>query len=153
MPDLAIIRSESREGPWARLGASVVAAACLALVVIAGRLQPTAAGHGTHTQLGLPECGFAMAFNKPCFTCGMTTAFAHAASGRLDRAFMTQPAGTVLALGAATVFWIGLHTAVTGSRAAPAMIAGVNARHAFGLVGLILVGWVWLLVRFDRGGV
>lgn len=136
-----------------RVWSALLALAAAAPLLVAARLSPDPAGHGTHTQLGLPPCGWVVAYGHPCPTCGMTTAFAHAASGRLDRAFMTQPAGTVLALGAATVFWIGLHTAVTGSRAAPALIAGVNARHAFGLVGLILVGWVWLLVRFDRGGV
>lgn len=128
-----------------------MAAAAAAPLVVGAALTPDPAGHGTHQQLGLPACGWVVAYGRPCPTCGMTTAFTHAASGRLDRAFMTQPAGALLAVLAAVVFWVGVHTAVTGSRAAPAMVAGASARHAFGLVGVVLVGWVWILVRFQPG--
>lgn len=46
----------------------------------------------------------------------MTTAFAHAARGSLLSAFLVQPFGFVLAIGAATAFWGGLHVGLTGSR-------------------------------------
>jgi hypothetical protein len=130
-----------------RVWSAVLALVAVAPLVVASRLTPDAAGHGTHTQLGLPACGWLVAYGHPCPTCGMTTAFAWAAGGRLDRAVAAQPAGAVLAVVAAGVFWVGAHTAVTGSRAAPAVLAGVTARHAFGLVGLIACGWVWMLVR------
>ncbi|HHN77174.1 MAG TPA: DUF2752 domain-containing protein [Phycisphaerales bacterium] len=79
-------------------------------------LHPSDEGHGTHTQLGMPACGWVIAFNKPCPTCGMTTAFTHAAHGRFADALADQPMGALLALISAAVFWAGLHTAITGCR-------------------------------------
>ncbi len=67
-------------------------------------------------QLGLPNCGWMMTMGKPCPTCGMTTAFAHAAHGNLVAAFVTQPMGAVLSVGTAVAFWIGLYVFLTGSR-------------------------------------
>lgn len=128
-----------------------MAAAALAPLVVGATLSPDPAGHGTHTQLGLPPCGWVVAYGKPCPTCGMTTAFTHAAHGRLDLAFVAQPAGTVLAVLAAVLFWIGLHTAVTGSRVAPKMVAGIRGRHAIGLVMLVLAGWGYMMLTFRPG--
>lgn len=123
--------------PWrattaGRVVAAGVAAACLAVLVTASTLSPAAEGHGTHTQLGLPACGFYLATGQPCATCGMTTAFAHAANGSLLQSFFTQPAGMLMALAAAATFWIALHTALTGSRA--------------GLVASRLLSPRWLIV-------
>jgi uncharacterized protein DUF2752 len=42
-------------------------------------LTPARAGFGTHTQLGLPPCGFRALTTLPCPACGLTTAFAHMA--------------------------------------------------------------------------
>jgi hypothetical protein len=81
----------------------------------------------------------------------MTTAFTHAAQGRLDLALVAQPAGTVLSVLAAVLFWIGLHTAVTGSRVAPKMVAGIRGRHAIGLVLLVLAGWGYMMLTFRPG--
>lgn len=106
----------ARVGISARIGAAACASAILAVLCIAAWLRPDSAGHGTHQQLGLFPCGWVMALNKPCPTCGMTTAFAHAADCRFGRSFLTQPMGMVLALGSATIFWGCVHVAVTGSR-------------------------------------
>lgn len=133
-----------------RVWSALMALVAVAPLVVASRLSPDPAGHGTHRQLGLPECGWVVAYGKPCPTCGMTTAFTHAASGRLDRAAVAQPAGTVLAVLAAGVFWVGAHTAVTGSRLAPEVVGRLNARHAFGLVGVLVAGWVATLLTFQR---
>lgn len=105
-----------RAGLFERVWAACVAAACLALLLVAADLTPSAAGHGTHETLGLDPCPWAELLNTPCATCGMTTSFAHAAHGRLDRAAIVQPFGALLAVGVAAAFWAAAHAAVTGAR-------------------------------------
>ena len=81
--------------------AAAVALAAAGPLVLAAWLEPAAAGLGTHEQLGLPACGWVAAAGIPCPSCGMTTAFAHAARGDLLGSFLVQPAGAILALAAA----------------------------------------------------
>lgn len=150
VPPLAKERNRRASGPE-RVWSGFMAAGALAPLAVGATLSPDPAGHGTHTQLGLPPCGWVVAYGKPCPTCGMTTAFTHAAHGRLDLALVAQPAGTVLAVLAAVLFWIGLHTAVTGSRVAPKMVAGIRGRHAIGLVLLVLAGWGYMMLTFRPG--
>lgn len=140
-------RNRRATGPE-RVWSALMAMAAAAPLVVGAFLSPDPAGHGTHTQLGLPPCGWVVAYGKPCPTCGMTTAFTHAAHGRIDLAAVAQPAGAVLAVLTAAVFWVGLHTAGTGSRVAPRMVAGIRAKHAIGLVVLILAGWGYLMLTF-----
>ena len=103
--------------PGERILAGVVAALSAGVLGVAAWLNPSPAGHGTHEQLALPACDWAVGFSMPCPTCGMTTSFAWAASGDLMQATLTQPFGALLALGTAGAFWIGLHIALTGSHA------------------------------------
>jgi hypothetical protein len=93
------------------LGYSVVA---LTLLAISYFLTPSTDGVGTHQQLGLPTCGWILAANLPCPTCGMTTSWSHAVRGELPSAFMAQPLGMVLAFAAFLVAIGGLITASTG---------------------------------------
>jgi hypothetical protein len=84
---------------WPKRCALLVAAAGLAgLLVLARRLDPDPRGFGTHTQIGLRECAYLTATGRMCPTCGMTTAFAWLARGRIDRAWQANPAGCVIAL-------------------------------------------------------
>jgi len=132
-----------------RIGAAAIGIVCLALLVLAARLSPDSAGHGTHTQLGLPPCGWAVYFGKPCATCGMTTAWAYAAHGQYGRSLVTQPMGTLLCLAAATVFWGALHAACTGSRLG--WVVGRLARPAvlWGLGALVLAAWAYKWVTWN----
>lgn len=68
------------------------------MLVVARLLTPSPAGHGTHTQLGLPPCGVFAATGRPCPTCGMTTSFAHIMHGNLADAFAAHPLGPVVFL-------------------------------------------------------
>lgn len=133
-----------------RLIAGVVAAVCLTLLTLAAMITPSVEGHGTHTQLGLPPCGFAMAFNRPCPTCGMTTSFAHAVRGELGRAFIAQPFGAALAGSAAVVFWICLHTAVTGSRVALMLTAFLRPRVLWGIAAGAAAAWAYKWFTWPR---
>jgi hypothetical protein len=75
-----------------------LAPACLmALVVLGTLVTPSASGHGTHTQLGLPPCLSIEWLGVPCPGCGVTTATALAAHGRLLDALHNQPLGLVVA--------------------------------------------------------
>lgn len=99
-----------------RIFAGLVAVGSLGVLTLASVLTPSASGFGTHEQMGMTACTWAAAFDKPCPTCGMTTAFAHAADGDVLASFAAQPFGAVLALLTATVFWGSLHVAATGSQ-------------------------------------
>ena len=79
-------------------------------------MHPDPAGHGSHTQLGLPPCAWAAVLQHPCPTCGMTTAVSYASHGQFVRAFLTQPFGLLVAIGAAVGFWSGMYIAATGSQ-------------------------------------
>ena len=66
------------------------------VLVLAAWLEPDPRGLGTHTQLGLPPCGFLWLTGLPCPGCGLTTSFALMAAGEWLRAFRTQPLGVLL---------------------------------------------------------
>jgi len=97
-----------------RLHALGVSIASIALLSLAFLLTPTADGIGTHTQLGLPVCGWILAADLPCPTCGMTTAWSHTVRGELPSAFMAQPMGMLLAIVAILIAIGGFITAITG---------------------------------------
>ncbi len=89
---------------WLAVG--LVPATVLAVARFA--VHPDPAGHGTHTQLGLPPCGFLQSTGLPCAGCGMTTAFAHMARGEVVAAAMANPAGVAFFLVAALMVPLGL---------------------------------------------
>jgi hypothetical protein len=131
-----------------RAGALTLAAGALALLVLALVLRPAGEGHGTHTQLGLPSCGWVVAFDRPCPTCGMTTSYAHAARGDLLTAAATQPMGTLLALVTASVFWAGLHVAATGCRTGRLVPGLLSPRTLWVAAGLTALAWVYKLLTW-----
>lgn len=136
-------------GGTVRLGLSgriLAAAGCLAcggVLALASWLTPSPTGEGTHTQLGLPPCGWVTAFGRPCPTCGMTTSFARAAHGQPLGAFRAQPFGLLLALGTAGAFWACLHAAATGSRVGPVYGRILTGKAIWVLAGLALAAWAY----------
>ena len=131
-----------------RIAAAFLALGCLSVLFIAAWLHADPDGHGTHTQLGLSECGWAAYFDAPCATCGMTTSFTHAADGQWATAISTQPFGAALALIAATLFWGGLHTAATGSRLGTAAGPLLSSRLLTIAVGMFLIAWAYKWVTW-----
>lgn len=79
-------------------------------IVTATQLTPDPAGHGTHTQLGLPPCGFLLVTGVPCPGCGLTTCFAHMVRFEWVEAVRANPFGVPLFL----VSFIGLFVAAAG---------------------------------------
>lgn len=99
-----------------RVGAAVVAGLILTVLIVAASLRPSPSGVGTHRQLGMSVCGWIASIDRPCPTCGMTTAFACAANRRPVDSFRAQPFAAVGAVVAAAVFWGAAHVALFGSR-------------------------------------
>jgi hypothetical protein len=129
-------------GALAAVGAAVVLA-------VAAWLEPSPTGLGTHRQLaGLPDCGWIAMFDMPCPTCGMTTAFAHAANGNLPASLHAQPLGFALALGTAAGLLLGVHAAVTGSRLVGMMGRMMSMRLAWWIVAAVLASWAYKVLTY-----
>jgi hypothetical protein len=126
-----------------RVAAAVIASGLLAVLIIAARLEPDPSGSGTHAQLGLPACGWAMSLNQPCPTCGMTTAFALAADARPWDSFKAQPMGFALAVGSAAGFWLALYVAATGSHLGRRCARMLRPRWLWAGAGLFLASWAY----------
>ena len=136
----------------ARIRAAVVAAGCLALLGIAGFLEPDARGYGTHRALGVWPCSFPLTTGYPCPTCGMTTAFAYTVRGHWVRAFNAQPAGWVLCVALMAGAGLAVSVVITGKtwrinwyRVSPTWAALV-------VVGLLLAGWAYKILAGLIGG-
>ncbi len=135
-----------------RVIAAVVALACLTLLGIAAWLQPSPTGVGTHTQLfPLQSCAWIEYANMPCPTCGMTTAFAHAADGHFIKSFLTQPMGCVLAIATAMAFWVSLYITFTGSPIWRVFQRMWRPSVVWIMAILILAAWGYKIWAFKRG--
>lgn len=117
----------------------IAAAGAAGLLGLSAWLNPAGEGHGTHTQIGLPPCSWAAKLDAPCATCGMTTAFSHAANGDLLTSAMTQPMGMLLAVTSAVTLWAGLYQAVAGVRL-DRLVARLVRRRAVILVAALFLG-------------
>lgn len=93
-------------------------------------------------------CGWVVAFDKPCPTCGMTTAFAHAADANLWQSAKTQPMGMLLAVGSAGVFWGAAHVAATGSRLGRVGATMLGGRSLWVLAGLSAAAWAYKVLTW-----
>lgn len=87
-----------RASTASRIGAVIALAVVLALFVIAGMLQPSPQGYGTHQQLGLPPCSSVALFGARCPACGMTTAWSYALRGEWPNAWQANAGGLMLVL-------------------------------------------------------
>ena len=131
-----------------RILAGVVALPCIAVLGVAAWLTPSFNGLGTHEQLHLPPCGWIAMMDMPCPTCGMTTAFAHAAHGHLLASFLAQPMGFLLALATAMTLLVCLHTAITGARTAGALQRLWRPYSGWMIAGLIVAAWMYKIASY-----
>lgn len=123
--------------------AVVIMLACAAPLVLAAFLTPSDQGMGTHTQMGLPDCGFKLVTGLPCATCGCTTAFAHAAGGSLLDSFLTQPFGAVLAVSLAMVVLVAGWSLWTGMPMSGLGAVLATRRAVLMWAGLLLAAWAY----------
>lgn len=146
---IAPVRAGRSVGLPHRIWAAVVASGCAMVLGLAAWMTPSPTGIGTHHQmLGLPPCGWIAAADLPCPTCGMTTAFAHAAEGNLLASFQAQPVGAALALGTAMALLVGIYVAVTGSTLARSFGRLWGRRAAWGLSLVFLAAWGWKIITY-----
>ncbi|MFQ5806069.1 MAG: DUF2752 domain-containing protein [Phycisphaerae bacterium] len=131
---------------WVRFLAALITLGCCALVGLAAWLRPDQRGYGTHQQLGFGKCAMLVTTGLPCATCGMTTAFAYAVRGRLDRAFLAQPTGLLLAL-ATVAGALGGGWVVATGRTLPFRTPIITPyRLFFGLLILLVGSWGFKIV-------
>lgn len=134
----------------ARLIALLVAVACITPLVVAARLDPAAAGVGTHRQLGAPACSMLVVTGYPCPTCGMTTAFAYTVRGRIDQALAVQPFGALLAVSAFLGGLCAIYACIRGGSWIINWYRIPPLRLALIVVGLFVGAWAYkiILVRW-----
>jgi len=126
-----------------RIIGAAVAVPGLAVLGVAWFITPSPLGHGSHTDLGLPACGFFHTTGIPCMTCGMTTSFAHAVRGELITAIHTQPAGAMMAIATAGAVLIGLYSACTGVSFGP-MLRPLSSPKPLLFAGFVfLAAWAY----------
>ncbi|MEM9082979.1 MAG: DUF2752 domain-containing protein [Planctomycetota bacterium] len=138
-----------RAGLYERVGSAIFALGLLGVLATAAFLDPDSKGHGTHEQLGMPACGWVTAFDKPCMTCGMTTAFSHAADMDLATSFLTQPMGALFAVLAAALIWPLAHIAVTGSTLLEDLSGLARPKAVWGGFVLLLAAWAYKVATWN----
>ncbi|MFP4145911.1 MAG: DUF2752 domain-containing protein [Phycisphaeraceae bacterium] len=133
--------------PWWRERALALAILLPAAIVLglAAWFTPDPSGTGTHTQLGLAPCAMKLTTGLPCATCGMTTSFAYAAEGQFLAAFLTQPAGAILALLTAMAALLSAWALVTGMSLMPLIQQLIRPRVVVGTIVFLLVSWGYTL--------
>lgn len=121
--------------------AALLGAGLLATLLVASRLEPDSRGRGTHEQLGLPPCTFALFSGWRCPACGMTTSWALATHGRVWEAFEAHATGTLLAIAALVVGLAATLVALGGRRLSWQPNENVLAGLALIVAVLVLIEW------------
>jgi hypothetical protein len=131
---------------WSRLVSGFVAVGCLTVLGLSVWLEPSAAGHSTHLQLGLAPCTFFSWTGLPCPMCGATTTFALLAHLRVLEGVLNQPFAallfgmTVWALVVATLEVMRPRNrwGLVYERIAP-----WEGLLAIGFLGAMVIGWIY----------
>ncbi len=131
-----------------RILGGLVAVGTAGVLSLAAYLEPAGAGLGTHEQLSLPSCGWITLMDLPCPTCGMTTAFAHAANGDVLAGIAAQPLGFLLAIATAMAFLVGTYVASTGSRMAGQLARLWVRGSGWLLIGIALAAWGYKVISY-----
>ncbi|HMD55629.1 MAG TPA: DUF2752 domain-containing protein [Phycisphaerae bacterium] len=107
-------------------------------------LTPNPAGLGTHTQLGLPVCGFYAKYGIPCPLCGYTTAVSYIAHGHVLGAIITQPAGAAVGLLAVAALALGFLGLFRGRWYGPSLFWFLWHRNTIAIYLFLLVLGAWM---------
>lgn len=138
LPRALPARDDVRSRLTSRIGWFFLAAIPTAVLITAAFLTPDPSGHGTHTQLGLPPCGFLVITGCPCPGCGLTTAFAHLAHLDPVGAARANPFGIPLFL----VSLFTIPVAIRGFVRGDAVLDTLDDHHAEKVAGLLAVSGV-----------
>ena len=126
-----------------RFTAFFVGVGAALILGVAAWLSPSTDGIGTHRQLGLPQCGWIVAADLPCPTCGMTTAFSYTVRGKFISAFTTQPFGVFLAIGVTFMGLLAFTIALTGRPESAFWYQWMTTKTLFIIVGMAAFAWVY----------
>ena len=138
-----------------RLASAAVAIGTGTVLGLAIWLEPSAAGHGTHLQLGLGECSFLTLTGQPCPMCGATTTFALMGDLRVVAALINQPFATLLFLLTAGAFGISVAEVVQPRRRWGRLLDWIEpweGRLAAGFLTFMGVAWIWKIYAMSGGG-
>jgi hypothetical protein len=140
---MTTIRNEGPVGPISpRLIWLGIVAGSIAVLAVALAIEPDVSGYGTHTQLGLPPCGFLLLTGSPCPGCGLTTAFAHGIRGQWSMAASANPLGLALFFVVFACIPLGLAAALRSWSIGEVVDRfGLN-RWALAVAGCAIVVWV-----------
>lgn len=131
-----------------RFGCGIGAATAITLLIVAGTLEPSRSGMGTHHQLGLPPCSLRMLAGIRCPSCGMTTSWAHFMNGNPIDSAKSNLGGMMLACFAIASAIIGARIAWTGRLPSNA----TQRNYTLALVGIAVVTLADWLARLWVGG-
>lgn len=129
-----------------RIAWAILFAIPTAVVITAAVLTPNPHGHGTHTQLGLPPCGFLVFTGFPCPGCGLTTSFSHMVRFQLEGAFLANPFGIVLFIASFAMIPLAAVGFVRGWGVVPTLDRLHAEKIAIALAVLSLVTWVLRII-------
>ena len=141
-----VFQAEAERPMAARAVAAAVLGGCAVLFAVAAWLDPTPVGTNNLEHFGLPPCGMMMRWGLPCPTCGMTTAFAHAARGQLASAFHAQPAGLTIAIAIAVAAIAAGGTLVTGRTYRVNWYRVSPTGVGISVLGVLLAGWAYKIL-------
>lgn len=119
-----------------------IAGGSAAILTVAAMIEPSPSGYGTHTQLGLPPCGFLLLTGSPCPGCGLTTAFAHGIRGNWALAISANPLGLALFLVTCCCIPLGLVAALRGWSVDSVVQRFSLNRWGLAIAGCAAVLWV-----------
>ncbi len=149
-PAIPAVAGKAASLPRRRLVGAAVAVAAAVILGVAVYLQPSPTGLGTHAQLNVPACTWIAVMDVPCPTCGMTTAFAHAADGHLLASLQTQPLGFLLAITTAISLLTGVFVAATGSRVASMYTTLWTKAGVWTLILLAVGSWLYKIASYKE---
>ena len=135
----------------ARWAALLLGLGCLAVLVVAALLEPSPAGTGSHTRLGLQRCQFLDRTGIPCLSCGYTTSFTWFVRGNVAASVYVQPMCALLAAVTACSVWVCLYVALTGRPVHRLLRLIPTRRWLLPLLLFVVAAWAWKIFIVVNG--
>jgi len=129
-----------------RLANMCVALGLASVLILSFWLEPDPRGLGTHERLLLRPCNFYETTGLPCPSCGMTTAFANMAHGRIGEAFLAQPLGAVGFVVCVLLLPVALGAAISGKNFFGAFAGLPWYRLSWALGVVFVAAWIFKII-------